>query len=785
MIIKIPVRGTTGDINRFMHKVNLFPRTQVWVNVWKAVLLSLFCITTFSCSNELQMLFPEGPEGPAGKSAYEVWVDGVNDGTIDWPKDRTDVNNFFLYLKGEDGKDGQDGADGKSAYEIWIAEVEAGLDNPKNPGTDWPKDQTDINDFWYYLTGADGKDGVTPNIGDNGHWWVGGEDTGIDAQGPQGEPGKDGEDGEDGQDGADGRPGSSGSMPDIYIDKETNHWIINGEDTGVSATGPQGPQGEPGSGTGGTQGPQGEPGKDGEDGKSAYELWKEDVLDEDGLKNPHDPDGGNWPTDKVSINDFWEYLRGEDGKDGEDGDDGEVSEIVSGKFNVIAYRSNLENKEYVNWPDGTLTFKVYDKKQKAVAEGTKVKIKGLANGGENQEFTVGEDGLVTIPKQYLPDADVTTSAYVKTEDMTDYEETPTNTLVSARIDTKIILQEEGDLTGGVTSPLMLSLMEDSRNGQVPCLNIQFKVLRKVGKEGNWELIPDYVGSTTKDVYLFTYSEGESSIGENEEGEKLAMPSNKLIDISKVGTCLAQVQRKVIATGTNKIDASKIPAADKWDNGTAESVKYITIGMKNCYGDNPILQAKIEMHPAQYAPLLKSLTQVGDPVPTAGKENENVYLKGEFDKDMINQDLCFVQNYEQKETSTLAEEGEVITWVPKKMTKDNFKQQEFFEITFKKDNNTVTNNKGGSAGLSTMNDPTFKLDNIWVGSMLSIKVRFGTGRTSQSINFYPLNEFGVVDDNDNDNDDTVEYRTYGDGSNHPVSSDYKLTVSKEDNSDTEE
>ena len=121
MIIKIPVRGTTGDINRFMHKVNLFPRTQVWVNVWKAVLLSLFCITTFSCSNELQMLFPEGPEGPAGKSAYEVWVDGVNDGTIDWPKDRTDVNNFFLYLKGEDGKDGQDGADGKSAYEIWIA----------------------------------------------------------------------------------------------------------------------------------------------------------------------------------------------------------------------------------------------------------------------------------------------------------------------------------------------------------------------------------------------------------------------------------------------------------------------------------------------------------------------------------------------------------------------------------------------------------------------------------------------------------------------------------------
>ena len=116
-----------------------------------------------------------------------------------------------------------------------------------------------------------------------------------------------------------------------------------------------------------------------------------------------------------------------------------------------------------------------------------------------------------------------------------------------------------------------------------------------------------------------------------------------------------------------------------------------------------------------------------------------------------------------------------------MTKDNFKQQEFFEITFKKDNNTVTNNKGGSAGLSTMNDPTFKLDNIWVGSMLSIKVRFGTGRTSQSINFYPLNEFGVVEDQNDD--DTVEYRTYN-NSNHPVSSNYECEVSKEESEDEE-
>lgn len=64
------------------------------------------------------------PEGPAGDSAYELWVTEVNNGNIDWPKDRTDVNNFFLYLKGEDGQDG------KSAYEIWVEEVEKVVEKP-------------------------------------------------------------------------------------------------------------------------------------------------------------------------------------------------------------------------------------------------------------------------------------------------------------------------------------------------------------------------------------------------------------------------------------------------------------------------------------------------------------------------------------------------------------------------------------------------------------------------------------------------------------------------------
>jgi len=49
-----------------------------------------------------------GPPGPDGKSAFQVWVDDGNTGTI---------IDFFDDLKGESG---QDGLDGKSAYQVWL-----------------------------------------------------------------------------------------------------------------------------------------------------------------------------------------------------------------------------------------------------------------------------------------------------------------------------------------------------------------------------------------------------------------------------------------------------------------------------------------------------------------------------------------------------------------------------------------------------------------------------------------------------------------------------------------
>lgn len=281
-------------------------KLKLWL--WEPFLVSIICMITASCSNELSMIFPEGPEGPAGKSAYEIWVNGVMDGTIDWPLDQTDVNNFFLFLKGKDGKDGVNGVDGvngKSAYELWKEEVAKGIDNPHNPGTEWPKDQTDINDFWDYLTGADGKDGSTPKIGENGNWWINGTDTGIPAKG---------------KDGADGRDGRDAVPPVITIGTNGN-WYIDGVDTGKPSRGENGADGKDGHTPTITIGENGN--------------WFIDGKDTGKPSKGEDGKDGKCPVVTIGLNGNW-YIDGVDtgrpsrGADGADGKDGHTSVITIG-----------------------------------------------------------------------------------------------------------------------------------------------------------------------------------------------------------------------------------------------------------------------------------------------------------------------------------------------------------------------------------------------------------------------------------------------------------------------
>ncbi len=64
--------------------------------------------------------------------------------------------------------------------------------------------------------GNDGENGITPEIGENGNWFIGDEDTGISAEGAAGE---------------------NGLTPEIG---ENGNWFIGDEDTGISARGEKG-----------------------------------------------------------------------------------------------------------------------------------------------------------------------------------------------------------------------------------------------------------------------------------------------------------------------------------------------------------------------------------------------------------------------------------------------------------------------------------------------------------------------------------------------------------------
>ena len=77
---------------------------------------------------------------------------------------------------------------------IAVAELKGGKGDPGAPGKDGADGKP----------GAAGADGVTPHIGDNGHWYLGATDTGKPSRGATGAPGKDGEKGE---------PGAPGKTP--------------------------------------------------------------------------------------------------------------------------------------------------------------------------------------------------------------------------------------------------------------------------------------------------------------------------------------------------------------------------------------------------------------------------------------------------------------------------------------------------------------------------------------------------------------------------------------------
>ena len=180
--------------------------------------------------------------------------------------------------QGEQGPAGQDGENGRGIQSIECTSSNGNVDIYTITYTDGTTstftvtngvDGQDGAQGDQGIQGIPGQDGHTPTIviGENGNWFVDGEDTGIAAQGPKGETGDtgpqgpQGETGEQGPQGEQGIPGQDGTsvltgsgepaqdlgkIGDSYIDlttwnfyvKEETGWIIKGNIKGE--TGPQG-----------------------------------------------------------------------------------------------------------------------------------------------------------------------------------------------------------------------------------------------------------------------------------------------------------------------------------------------------------------------------------------------------------------------------------------------------------------------------------------------------------------------------------------------------------------
>lgn len=101
----------------------------------------------------------DGSDGIDGVDGVGIKKAAVNDSGHLMIRLTDDTLMDTGYVIGADGKDGRDGVDGRDG-----------------------RDGTDGRDGFDGTNGKDGVDGKTPYIGDNGNWWIGEEDTGVEAE---------------------------------------------------------------------------------------------------------------------------------------------------------------------------------------------------------------------------------------------------------------------------------------------------------------------------------------------------------------------------------------------------------------------------------------------------------------------------------------------------------------------------------------------------------------------------------------------------------------------------
>ena len=655
---------------------------------------------------------------------------------------------------GKDGKDGINGKDGFSAYELWKQSV-AG-DN-----INWPKDQTTMEHFFLYLKGKDGENGITPHVGENGNWYIGNRDTNFPAQGQKGENGKDGTSPYIGPNGnwwintsdtkikAQGEKGVNGaSAYELWVndvkndkikDKNNSAWSkdkITMADFYTYLSGTNGNNGKSTYelwketvGTGNINDPKnpgqkwpsdkvseydffnylaGKDGINGSNGLSAHELWKNDLAKFCGTTDAliDHKNGGVWDCEKNTLNDFYDYLRGKDGKDGEDGKDGKPGEpgkpgtevtIIKGIPNVIAQYSQSEYGEYVRTTDGGVLYKVYDETGQIAP---KAQVKGMPGINAEKTYITNENGEFIVPKEDLPEIQDINLRWGTVKEVTLAgklpQESAKNTYVPNRVRMRMILR-------------------DNSNSLYDYQYLYFYIQRKVNPEDQWQNIPSYLpnsGSRNLDAYRVSDKNNPTSILPDKK-----LYSNQSYSSNNGGYYYYIYTYRFIQENPGKFKNNQ---SEYWDGS---DVYYTVKAREPYYGETFQWNGVCLLAPYQMGPTLKTLKLK---IISNGEAPSFSSAEGELDFSKID----FTRIYKSSTTRVVKENG--MDYVePIAYTEEEANKLKMAYITFRYTSTAGSQEASSSNNRSSAEVPTFKV----FAPFLNSSIYIDNGNSSYFYRYY--------------------------------------------------
>ena len=655
---------------------------------------------------------------------------------------------------GKDGKDGINGKDGFSAYELWKQSV-AG-DN-----INWPKDQTTMEHFFLYLKGKDGENGITPHVGENGNWYIGNRDTNFPAQGQKGENGKDGTSPYIGPNGnwwintsdtkikAQGEKGVNGaSAYELWVndvkndkikDKNNSAWSkdkITMADFYTYLSGTNGNNGKSAYelwketvGTGNMNDPKnpgqkwpsdkvseydffnylaGKDGINGSNGLSAHELWKNDLAKFCGTTDAliDHKNGGVWDCEKNTLKDFYDYLHGKDGKDGEDGKDGKPGEpgkpgtevtIIKGIPNVIAQYSQSEYGEYVRTTDGGVLYKVYDETGQIAP---KAQVKGMPGINAEKTYITNENGEFIVPKEDLPEIQDINLRWGTVKEVTLAgklpQESAKNTYVPNRVRMRMILR-------------------DNSNSLYDYQYLYFYIQRKVNPEDQWQNIPSYLpnsGSRNLDAYRVSDKNNPNSILPDKK-----LYSNQSYSSNNGGYYYYIYTYRFIQENPGKFKNNQ---SEYWDGS---DVYYTVKAREPYYGETFQWNGVCLLAPYQMGPTLKTLKLK---IISNGEAPSFSSAEGELDFSKID----FTRIYKSSTTRVVKENG--MDYVePIAYTEEEASKLKMAYITFRYTSTAGSQEASSSNNRSSAEVPTFKV----FAPFLNSSIYIDSGNSSYFYRYY--------------------------------------------------